>query len=69
MQPYLFSFLPLSTILLVFYSLDGSAQAYQEGHFQQAKELEAQLSRIRGQRNQYDRNEPYSLEGRSYWDE
>ncbi|MDP2516840.1 hypothetical protein Q8W17_23090 [Photobacterium damselae subsp. piscicida] len=43
--------------------------AYQEGHFQQAKELEAQLSRIRGQRNQYDRNEPYSLEGRSYWDE
>ncbi|HIF9341207.1 TPA: hypothetical protein ACX6RU_001270 [Photobacterium damselae] len=43
--------------------------AYQEGYFQQAKELEAQLSRIRGQRNQYDRNEPYSLEGRSYWDE
>ncbi|MDV5170339.1 hypothetical protein [Photobacterium rosenbergii] len=42
--------------------------AYQEGNYQEAKALEAKIKKLRGQRNLYDDNEPYSLEGRTYMD-
>ncbi|PSW21928.1 hypothetical protein C9I98_01290 [Photobacterium sanctipauli] len=42
--------------------------AYKEGNYQEAKALEAKLNRLRGQHTMYDRNEPYSLEGRTFMD-
>ncbi|KPA51882.1 hypothetical protein [Photobacterium lucens] len=43
--------------------------AYQEGHFEQARALEKQLKKLRGHHNLYDQNDPYSLEGRFYYDD
>ena len=43
--------------------------AYQEGNYQEAKSLEIKLSRLRGRSNLYDDQGPYSLEGRTYWDD
>lgn len=43
--------------------------AYQEGHFDQARALEKQLKKMRGHHNLYDENDPYSLEGRFYYDD
>lgn len=43
--------------------------AYQEGNYQEAKSLEIKLSRLRGRSNLYDDQGPYSLEGRTFWDD
>ncbi|MGF1687098.1 hypothetical protein L4C36_10425 [Photobacterium japonica] len=43
--------------------------AYQEGDYQEAKSLEIKLNRLRGKFNTLDEREPYSLEGRMFWDD
>ncbi|MGF1724690.1 hypothetical protein [Photobacterium nomapromontoriensis] len=43
--------------------------AYNEGNYQEAKALEAKLKHLRGEHNEYDDNEPYSLEGRTFMDD
>lgn len=43
--------------------------AYQEGNYQEAKELETQVKQLRGKDNLYDENEPYSIEGKVFPDE
>ena len=43
--------------------------AYQEGNYQEAKSLEIKLNRLRGKFTTLDEREPYSLEGRIFWDD
>ena len=44
------------------------AMAYEEGSYLEAKNLERQITKIRGKSNLYDSNEPYSVEGRVFLD-
>ncbi|KLV10433.1 MULTISPECIES: hypothetical protein [Photobacterium] len=43
--------------------------AYQEGDYQQAKMLENEVKKLKGQKSLFDSREPYSIEGRIYPDE
>ncbi|MBC7002367.1 hypothetical protein BIZ37_07335 [Photobacterium sp. BZF1] len=43
--------------------------AYQEGDYQQAKQLEGEVQKLRGKNALFDAKEPYSIEGRTFWDE
>ncbi|OAN11145.1 hypothetical protein A3K86_19460 [Photobacterium jeanii] len=45
------------------------AMAYEEGLYHEAAKLEQQLTILRGKQNLYDRNEPYSIEGRVFFDD
>lgn len=44
------------------------AMAYEEGNYLEAKSLENQIKKTRGQRNLFDEKEPYSIEGRIFID-
>ena len=43
--------------------------AYQEGDYQQAKQLEGEVQKLRGKSTLFDAKDPYSIEGRTFWDE
>ncbi|MCW8328640.1 hypothetical protein MD588_07445 [Photobacterium sp. SDRW27] len=43
--------------------------AYQEGNYQEAKELEAKVQKLKKESHLYDDNEPYSIEGKIFTDE
>ncbi|KMV31861.1 hypothetical protein L4D00_13100 [Photobacterium swingsii] len=45
------------------------AMAYEEGNYYEATLLEKKLTEYRGKTNLYDSNEPYSIEGRAFFDE